>query len=252
MIRQLGLKASLLILLAAALPASAEAADEEWQVSATPYLWAAGYDNDVSNGANGNTSDSSADFFDILDHLSFAFMGKGEVQRGRAGVIGDIVYMKLKADRTTTRPILGPIETESKVAQTAATLAGFYRVVESDDLSVDLLGGLRYVKVKLDFDVQGPGQGFSRDGSTDVTKGIVGIRATKRLGAKTSLTGYGDFGGFSGDVTVWQLEGTLNYQWSPKITAFAGYRHFALEIDKGPVSSDVSFSGPVFGSTFRF
>ncbi|MBJ7408800.1 MAG: hypothetical protein JHD15_00315 [Phenylobacterium sp.] len=252
MIRQLCFVATLASAVAIAAPALAQDATPDWKVSVTPYLWAAAYDNDVSNSANGQTSESSASFFDILDGLSFAFMGKAEVQYSRVGVVTDLVYMKLKTDRTTTRPILGPIETEATVANTVVTALGFFRVADSDDLSVDLLGGVRYVKLKLDFDVQGPGSGFSRDGSADITKATVGVRATKRLGAKTSLTGYGDFGGFGDDVKVWQLEGTLNYQWRPTITAFAGYRHFAVEIDKGPVSSDVSFSGPIFGTTFRF
>ncbi|HUR02930.1 MAG TPA: hypothetical protein VM347_10345 [Nonomuraea sp.] len=252
MIKDFWFVAPLALAVVATTPALGQEVNDGWRVTATPYLWAAAYDNDVSNSANGHSSDSSASFFDILDGLSFAFMGKTEIQYRRAGVMGDIVHMKLKADRTTSRPILGPVETESTVANTVVTALGFYRVVESDDLSVDLLGGLRHVKIKLDFDVQGPGSGFSRGGSADVTKGTVGVRATKRLGAKTSLTGYGDFSGFGGDVTVWQLEGTLNYQWSPKLMAFAGYRHFALEIDKDPVSSDVSFSGPIFGTTYRF
>ena len=37
------------------------------------------------------------------------------------------------------------------------------------------------------------------------------------------MTGYGDYGGFGGSKTVWQLIGTFNYQWTPKATAFAGW-----------------------------
>lgn len=251
--KQLWVVASIAAVALSGTPAAAQDAGKDWSVTVAPFLWATTFDNDVKNSANGHTSGSKADFFDILGNLHAVFLGKTEVQYKRAGVIADLVYLKEKDERTTTRPPLGPVETEATISNTAATLTGFYRVVQTDDLDIDVLAGARYVKAKLDFDVQGPGgRSFGRDGSADVTKGIVGVRATKKLSEKLSMTGYGDFGGFSGSTTVWQVEGTLNYTWSPKVTAFAGYRHFELELSRGTVTADVSYTGPVFGAAYRF
>jgi hypothetical protein len=238
--------------LAAAGPVLAQEPVDAWQVSGTVYLWATTYDNDVTDKSNGNTSDSSASFGNILDGLSGVFLGKAEVQHGRVGAFADLVYMKLSADRTTERRLLGRIKTKADVSTTAATVAGYYRVVQTKDLDVDLVGGLRYVKVKLDLDVQGGGPGLNAEASKSKTEPVLGVRATQAIGPRSSITGYGDYGGFGDGITVWQLVGTYNYQWKPNVAVFGGYRHFAIEIDKPRVSSDVSFSGPVVGLTYRF
>lgn len=252
MIRPVRLQASLAALLATTLPASAQAADEGWQVSTSVYLWASAFDNEVTDKATGNTTDSSASFGDILDNLKGVFIGKVEAQYGRAGVFADLVYLSLSADQTTNRPILGPIEKEADISTTTATVAGYYRVVQSDGLDVDLIGGFRYIKLKLDLDVQGGGPGLNAEASTSKTEPILGLRATQALGPRSSITGYGDYGGFGDEITVWQLVGTYNYQWKPNLGVFGGYRHFAIEVDKNRLSSDVSFSGPVLGLTYRF
>jgi len=238
---------------AAALPSFAQEAQDDWKVSLTGYLWAPAYDNDVKDSVTGQTSESSADFGDILGNLrSVPIIVKAEAQYDRVGVIGDLIYLPLSQGRTVNRPILGPIKSKADVTTTTATLAGFYRVYQTDQLNIDLLGGLRYVKLKLDLDVNGPGAGFSRDASGSFTEAIIGARATQRLGTKTSVTAYGDYGGFGGSKTVWQLIGTVNYQWTSHVTAFGGWRYFAIEIDKDRLSSDVTMSGPVFGATYRF
>ena len=253
MIKHLCLAATLAFAVVLTRPAFAQDVSEDWQVSVTGYLWISAYDNEVEDGSTGETSDASASFGEIFDHLSAVpLVGKVEVQYKRAGVYGDLLYLKMSADRTINRPILGPIVAESDLATTTVTLAGFYRVVQSDDLNVDLLAGLRYMKLKLDLDIQGTVAGFSRDGSQSFTEPIIGARATKSIGHRSSLTGYGDYGGFGGSRTVWQLYGLYNYQLTPKLTASAGYRYFKIEIDKDRFSSDVKLSGPLLALTYRF
>jgi hypothetical protein len=246
-----GFAAALAFCTVAGPQAAAQDVNDGWRVRLTPFVWAPAYDNHVLNAANGYTSDSSASFLELLEHISGVFLGQAEIQYKRAGVTAELVYLKLTDDRITERPVLGPVETEAMVANLTATATGFYRAVETSDLNVDLLAGFRYVGLDLDFDVQDPGRGFSADGSGAFTEIVFGVRATKRIGGRTSLTGYGDYGGLSDDNTVWQLEGTVNYEWSTKIRAFAGYRHFAIGVERGPVRSDVRFSGPIFGAAFR-
>jgi hypothetical protein len=250
--KQVWLGAPLAFLLAAATPAFAQEADEGWKVSTSVYLWASAFDNEVTDNANGNTSDSSASFGDILDNLKGVFIGKAEAQYGRVGAFIDVVYLRLEVDQTTDRRLLGPIETEADISTTTATAAGFYRVVQSEGLDVDLIGGIRYVKLKLDLDVQGGGPGLSAAASESTVEPIVGLRATTAVSPRSSFTAYGDYGGFSDTLTVWQLIGTYNYQWKPNLAVFGGYRHFVIEVDKTRVSADTSFSGPVLGLTYRY
>lgn len=254
MSKRIWFAASFALLWVVAAPSFAmETAADDWKVSVTGYLWVSSYDNHVEDGSTGQTSDSSASFGDIVGHLSgVPLVGKGEIQYKQAGVIGDLLYMKMSAGRTISRPLLGPIETESDLATTTLTFAGFYRVVQSDSLNLDLLAGLRYMKLKLDFDIQGTRAGFSPDGSASFTEPIVGARVIQRIGRRSSLTGYGDYGGFGGSKTVWQLYGIYNYQLTPKLTASAGYRYFVIEIEKDLFKSDVTLSGPLLALTYHF
>jgi hypothetical protein len=245
--------ATLALSIVATARAVAQEVNEGWKVSITGYAWAPAYDNDVKDSATGQTSHSSASFTDWIGNLrSVPVIVKGEAQYDRVGVIGDLIYLPLSQSSTINRPILGPIKVKTDVTTTTATAAGFYRAYQTDQLNIDLLGGFRYVKLELGLDVNGPRAGFSSDPSASFTEAIVGARATQRLGTKTSVTGYGDYGGFGGSKTVWQLIGTLNYQWTPKATAFAGWRHFVIEVDKSRLSSDVTMSGPLLGLTYRF
>lgn len=251
MIKHLWFAAALAVSAGAAAPAFAQDVNEGWRVTVTPYLWVSAVDTKVTDDASGQSVESSVSFGDLLDDLSFAFIGKGEVQYQRIGALADIVYLKLESKHTLDRPLLPPIEAKADLATTFFTTAAFYRVVETDQLNVDLLGGLRYAKAELDLDFQGPRVGLGRDASRSKTKGIVGVRATQRIGARSSLTGYGDFGGFGGSTTTWQLYATYNYQWTEKVTASAGYRHMAFDIDRN-VSTDIDISGPLLAFTYRF
>lgn len=249
--KRLWFAAGFAISLGSTAPAAAQEVTAGWRVSLTSYLWLSKIETNAFSHENGQTIESSADFGDLLEDLSGVFVGKSEVQYKRMGVFADLNYIKLSVEQTTQRPILGPITAEADVATTTLTTAVFYRVAESDRLTVDLLGGLRYVDLDLDLDLQGPGPGLSRGGGESLTDPIVGVRATQRIGARSSLSGYADYG-FGGDTTVWQVYAGYNYQWTPKLAASFGYRHFDIGVDTADRSTDVTLSGPLIGLTYRF
>lgn len=244
--------ATLAVSVVAPAAASAQQVTDGWRASATAYLFASEVENEVTDRASGASAESSASFGDILDDLKFVAIAKGEVQYKRVGVYADLIYLKLGTDQTVERPVLGPLERDVTLATTTFTLAGFYRVIENDQLNVDLLGGLRYVKLKLDLDFEGARATLDRDADRSFTEPVIGVRATQRIGERTSVTGYGDLGAFGGSKDVWQVYGTLNYQWTPKTTVSAGYRYMAIEIDKPNVNVDVTLKGPLLALTYVF
>jgi hypothetical protein len=232
--------------------AMAQQINDGWRISATGYLWVSEVENEVTDKASGAQAESSASFGDLIDDLKFVAIGKGEVQYKRVGAYADLIYLKLGTDQTVDRPVLGPIERDVTLATTTFTLTGFYRVIENDQLNVDLMGGLRYIKVKLDLDFQGARVDLDRDASRSFTEPVIGVRATQRLGERTSITGYGDFGAFGGSKDVWQAYGAFNYQWTPKTTVSAGYRYMSIEIDRPNVNVDVTMKGPLVALTYVF
>jgi hypothetical protein len=244
--------ATLAVSVATTAPALAQQVTDGWRMSVTPYLWVSTVESEVTDKAGGAQAESSASFGDLLDHLKFVAIGKGEVQYKRVGAYADLIYLKLGTDQTVTRPVLGPIERDVTLATTTFTLSGFYRVIENDQLNVDLMAGLRYVKLKIDLDFQGARPGLERDASRSFTEPVIGVRATQRLGERTSITGYGDFGGFGGSKDVWQVYGTFNYQWKPSLILSAGYRYMAIKVDKPNVDVDETLKGPLLGLTYVF
>ena len=137
--------ATLAISVGTSAPALAQQVTDGWRVSVTPYLWVSSYEGDVTDRSNGQDIDTSASFGDLLSNLEFVFIGKGEVQYDRVGVLGDLVYLKLGADQTVERPLLGPIKREADVATTTVTVAGFYRIAFSDSKTVwQVLGTYNY------------------------------------------------------------------------------------------------------------
>jgi hypothetical protein len=72
-------------------------------------------------------------------------------------------------------------------------------------------------------------------------------------GTRGSVTGYADYGGFGvNDATEWQVMGSYNYQWTENWSVSAGYRYFAVNVDKGESQYDLTLAGPLIGVTFTF
>jgi hypothetical protein len=232
---------------------SAPAQDSGWQVRLTPYFWAIGISGDVTAPYPLPGREVQADFGDVLDHLDGAFLGTADVRYGRFGVVGDFVYLAVGGGETLNPTNLPTIGTKVKLTATTATLAAYYRVYDSERGSVDLLGGARFnsFETKLNATVGGPG--ISRKSSKDWTDPIVGVRGTMRTGARGSVTGYADYGGFGvNDSTVWQILGTYNYQWTDNIGVVAGLRYWSLKVDKPFLTYDLDIFGPLIGVSFTF
>jgi hypothetical protein len=67
-----------------------------WSFILEPYLWAMGLDGTV--GVKG--FDSHVDFspVNVVKHLDWAIMAKGEVRKGKWGILGDRFFAQLSAD----------------------------------------------------------------------------------------------------------------------------------------------------------
>lgn len=233
--------------------AAAQDADSGWHVRLTPYLWVTGVSGDVTAPYPLPGREVSADFGDLLDHLDGAFLGTADVRYDRVGVVGDLLYLAVSGGKTRNPTNLPTIGTKVKITTTSATLAGYYRVYDTERGSFDLLGGLRYndFETKLNATVGGPGVG--RKVSKDWTVPVVGVRGSMHTGPRGSVTGYADYGGFGiNDTTVWQVLGTYNYQWKENIGVVAGLRYWHLGLDKPVLDTDLDIFGPLVGVTFAF
>ena len=223
-----------------------------WHGSITPYAWLAGVKGDVGAVVDSPPTAVDADFPDIFDALSGAFMGKAELGYGPFGVIGDISYVKVSGDHSHVGPVLS-ISGEIESATTQATLAGYWRIHQDPAWDFDILAGARYTKSELEIDLATASRQVSGRRDLDWWDPVIGARTTVRLNERWSLSGYADYGGFgvSSDMVA-QLYGGVGWRFADSWTASLGYRYYKTEFSKGDFNYDLAIGGPILGVTYSF
>jgi hypothetical protein len=240
------------------LDAPAEAQDEGvlnadgWRFGVTPYVWLAGLKGDVGTFPRLPLASVDVGFDDLIENTDIALMLAAEARKDRFGIVADLSYLSVSADGDVPGPLFGGAGVDTRTF--FGTVAGLYRVVNTDTVDVDLGAGTRiwYVDTEVNFDAGLlPGRSFEADQVW--ADPIVGVRLNIELGRDFSFAAAGDVGGFglASDLT-WQLLGTVDYRFNDWFSVRAGYRHLAVDYENDGFVWDVDLSGPIVGATFRF
>ncbi|MGZ5095817.1 MAG: hypothetical protein ACXWCH_32290, partial [Burkholderiales bacterium] len=171
-------------------------------------------------------------------------------------------YIKLSASGTASRTGPGPIgatltaNAELNVKETLFGAAVAYRVLEGPT-AVDVLGGMRYMKVDVSGDINASLFALTgtvnRGGDRDWVDPIIGIRVHHAINDRWSLNGYADYGGFGvGSDSTWQVITGVHYEVSKRVVAKAGYRVMSVDYDHGGVLYDTKMHGPYLAVGIRF
>lgn len=255
------LMACTLALVAGTATAQNAAPAGNWQYEFTPYFWGAGMKGDVQGGSLPKIS-VDVGISDILDVLDFGLMGAFEARKGRWGLLFDAIYMDLTMSATASRTGPGPIGATATASanfglkQTVLAAAVAYRAVEGPS-PVDVIGGLRYVKLEAAADIYGTffaqAGTVARSDDQDWVDPYVGARIKYAVNDRWSLTGYGDIGGFGlGSDISWQLSAGASYNFSKSVSGIFGYRIFYVDYDKSEFLYDMKNEGFYAGVGIRF
>lgn len=229
-------------------------ADEEWQFSVTPYIWALGLDGHVT--VKGMKSKVDVGFDDLLDEADFAGQVHLEAFKNKWGMFFDGTLVKLSMKGSE-----GPINVKVDFDITMLEAGAFYRLRDETNANgrrttVDLLGGARYMDFdgKLKFD-----SAPNVDGGQDWIDPIVGARMTRDLSENWAFNLRGDIGGFDlGDSSdfVWDLIGLFGWSFGTGKRLWIGYRYLDIDYDDGSGSDKFKFdavmAGPLLGLSFGF
>lgn len=112
-----------------------------WSFTLEPYLWAIGMSGDV--GVKGLPSvhlDYNAKT--VLQHLDWGLMAKGEIRKGRWGILGDGLFAQLSADGNPPGPLYE--NASVRFQQGLASLALAFRVIDDRRGFLDVYAGARY------------------------------------------------------------------------------------------------------------
>jgi hypothetical protein len=230
---------------------AADDADDKWQFSSTPLLWASGLEGDVT--LHGRTVDVDLGFDDLFDVTEFGFNTYLELRKKKFGFYASPSYIKLSGDGEN-RLVKAEFEQDFWVVEGGY----FHNLVDTGGerpLTVDAIAGLRYWNISTDVELQGLGRGgrsLELDSSTVLADPIFGARAQKYLTKKLSLNLRGDMGGFGifgsdSSHFSWQAMGLLGYDINEKFSAFGGYRALSANADEGSGTSKKGFDAIMHG-----
>ncbi|MGM0987406.1 MAG: hypothetical protein ACQEXI_10515 [Pseudomonadota bacterium] len=236
-----------LLLAVPGITSEARAAENGWRFQLTPYAWMAGLSGDVRPLAGAPTISTSRAFGDVLDDLDGAFFLTGSVRRDRWVLFGDLTWASLSRESA-----LAPgVAVEGRLRQRSFTAAAGYQVMSESDHRLDLLAGTRAWRVEAEVAV--PTLGLGARDTERWFDPILVARLRSVWSPSWSTLLHADLGGFgAGADSTWQLVGTANHVVSEFFHLSVGYRHLAVDRDKGGTRLDVAMSGPLLGATWRF
>lgn len=224
-----------------------------WHFHIAPYVWLAGMDGTVSTLPGLPNANIDLDFKDIFEDLDGALMFVAEARKGKWGIFGDIEYVDIESeDPSPAGKLFSSISVNTESFY--LTMAGFYRVYESQSTFFDLMAGLRYWSVETEVSLNS-GLLATRSLSTDETWTdplIGGKFLTSFSNSPFFMSGHVLLGGF-GVESEYFVDANLNigYKWSETFSTTLGYRHLEIDYEESGFLYDVSQTGPIVGLSWK-
>ena len=246
---------------AGAQEAEAVADQRNWALQVTPYVWAAGLSGKVSPFRRGPTLSVDKSFSDVMRDLNVGGFINVYGRHGRLIFLGDVMYVDTTGSHTT-----GPLHAltpgalpgvvlkgSANTKQFMATAQAGYRLVESENFTLDAVAGVRYWHISNKVKVSALTASRSYKENFGWVDPVIGARAFFRLTDDLSLQAQADVGGFSlGAKQTWSAMATLNYTFTKQLSVSAGYKALGVNYRRGGHVYDTLLSGPVLGLTYRF
>lgn len=244
---------------AAAGRANAQTAND-WQWTATPYVWATDVGVDVKLDDR-QVVDETVKFQDLLESLDAVAQFRLEAQHGAHGAMLDIFAVELSEDgsRVALPGGSGAAATlDSKVTMTILEAGGTYDP-RGDGEGISFLYGTRVLYQKAEIDGRfelGPATTLERDYdiSDTLIDGLLGVQYTHRFSPRFSTQSRLDISAGGTDLT-WSAGSLLSYAIGKRgrYAVSAGYRRMTVDFkDDGALSADMTLSGFMAGLRASF
>jgi hypothetical protein len=229
--------AGLVIAAVFAMPAAAQGWD--WRV--TPYLWGSAIDGEIALGPV--SRDVDVEFSDILNVLSGAVLMHVEGEKNGHIVFGDLVWLRVEPEDGIAT--IGGVA-EAQLDTTIIELG--YARDTAGALGYEV--GLRYWDLDVEIDpalIRGLAGG---DRWTDV---FGGIRNTRELGSKWTLTTRANLGAGGSDLAIgFQVDFARELERGNSVVA--GFKLLDIDYEKtvrgNPLVVDTTFFGATVGFMF--
>jgi opacity protein-like surface antigen len=250
--------------LVAAPAAQAQAASADaWQLESSLYVWVPGTygDSQIGSLPKLHVKQTPAQ---ALDRLDLGLMGSLEARKGRWGLMADAFHVRLSESGSATRLVAGvPVATvnaEVALRQTINALGTSYRLDPgmTGANTVDVLGGLRYMRIRMDAELTVAALGQLQTSSSprydkSWTEPYLGARITAPVAPQWTALAQGDVGGFgAGGDHSWQLHLGARYEWSRTLSSTIGYRWLHSKVDDDDFKAKLNLRGIQASLGYRF
>jgi hypothetical protein len=231
-------------------PGKAPAADYEWHLAVSPYLWFPGMHGTV--GALGHDASVHASAADLLSNFRFGIMGAAEARWQHLLLNGDLMWTRLGDTKAVPFSGLRAVSADVKVGELVWTSKVGARLIDKEKFKADGNFGVRFWHLgqKLSFNPSLLGLDFK--GSANWGDPVIGGRLETALSPKAGVTVLGDVGGWgAGSQLDYQFAAALGYKLNPKWTLQAGYRYLFVDYRTREFLYNVVSSGVIFGATVK-
>jgi hypothetical protein len=224
--------------------------DNAWHFAVSPYIWFPGVHGTVV-GPRGNGLSFRASPGDLLSNARFGLMGAVEARRKRVLVSGDLLWVRLEADKAI--PFSGLRATSANIKGTEFFLTPKIgiRVIDNEKIKINALTGFRYWHLGESLNFNPSILGLTFSGSQNFVDPLVGGRIEAALSPKIVVNVLGDVGGWgTGSQLEYQFAGLLGYRIKPAWTLQAGYRYLFIDYRTSRAFIfNATTSGVAFGVT---
>ena len=238
---------------AAAAMAANPASAQEWEVTATPYIWATGLDGDTSVLSTLPPVEVDDDFGDVLENLDIGVMAVAQADNGKIYLRSDVFFASVTSEGETPGNVFSGAELNTNTFNISAA-AGLV-ATKSDAGQLNLYAGARLWNLNNEvtfFLDPEPGPVFE-DERTFIAP-MVG--ANGRIAVTDSITAtatasLGGFGVSGADLEV-DLVATLAFDIGENWGVTAGYRYLYLDYENDDFIFDLAQHGPLVGAYIQF
>jgi hypothetical protein len=243
--------------------------DGQWHADAVVYGWVPFIYPTVQlpPAAGGGTDTPEIQPSQYVKHIKGGVLFDGSVRKGDWSIWTDLVFLNLQASPSHTKEIGLPgglptlpviFNAEAGLRAAVWTLAPSYTVMNNDIGTLDILAGIRYVSMRVNFayDFTAPPTNLNRGGGLwpqlDTTDGIVGVKGTLRLSqdGKWYLPYEADGGA---GTSSWNWNAFLgvgyHFHWGDLLL---GGRNLTYHRTGEVALEQVRMTGPFFGAAMRW
>lgn len=221
-----------------------------WEQSITVYGWLPSFDGTLNYTIPGSGGGDVE--IDWLDKIDMFFMADYEIRKDKWSFLADIIYLDMSDSQASS--LIGnliPVTSQQDLTGWLISLYGGYSTLNTENVTLDIIAGLRYFSIDLDIDgTVGGTEMFSVSPSTELYDAVLGVKGKVDLSDTWYVPFHFDIGTGDSDLT-WQASISIAYRfdWGD---ALLTYRYIHYDVGNTGLVHDIDMYGPKVGVVFHF